>query len=201
MSGGHFDYQEYRLRDMADTVERDIARALRPKPAMVHEDYWTIDEMDRPHSYHSYRRYQTFGSYEEAESYLLCSNKIKKASPEYVSGKFFKDGIIFQSTVSYMDGAPSDELIPVLYRIHHCVYDRYPYDADVLELSDRTIEIMKEAYRQLRMAEIYAHRVDYMMSSDDSEDTLQRELQEDLKALEDELQSKDWSQFEDDEDD
>mgnify|MGYP007115175008 CR=1 FL=1 len=41
MSGGHFDYHQYRMREIADTIERDIARALKPKPAMIHEDYWT----------------------------------------------------------------------------------------------------------------------------------------------------------------
>lgn len=33
------------MRDIADTIERDIARALRPKPEMVHEDYWLLKSM------------------------------------------------------------------------------------------------------------------------------------------------------------
>jgi hypothetical protein len=53
MSGGHFDYQQYTLRDIADTIERDIARAMTPKPPKKHEDYWTIYEMTRPFAYHS----------------------------------------------------------------------------------------------------------------------------------------------------
>lgn len=61
------------------------------------------------------------------------------------------------------------ERIPVLYSIHHCYYDRYPNDADVLELTDETIETMKEAYRQIRIAEIYATRMDWMMSGDDGD--------------------------------
>lgn len=32
MSGGHFDYQQYTLREIADTIERDIARAMAPPP-------------------------------------------------------------------------------------------------------------------------------------------------------------------------
>ncbi|WP_276880231.1 hypothetical protein [Bacteroides heparinolyticus] len=39
----------------------------------------------------------------------------------------------------------------------------------MLELSDETIDAMKEAYRQIRIAGIYAERVDWMMSGDDSE--------------------------------
>lgn len=85
------------------------------------------------------------------------------------------------------------ERIPVLYAIKHCVYDYYPYDADVLELEDSTLETMKDAYRQLRIAEIYAQRVDWMMSGDDSEETMQKRLQQELQAFEKEFQTKDWS--------
>lgn len=85
------------------------------------------------------------------------------------------------------------ERIPVLYVIKHCVYDYYPYDADVLELEDSTLETMKDAYRQLRIAEIYAQRVDWMMSGDDSEETMQKRLQQELQAFEKEFQTKDWS--------
>lgn len=45
MSGGHFDHQQWRIREIADSIERDIALALKPKSEMVHEDYWTIYEM------------------------------------------------------------------------------------------------------------------------------------------------------------
>lgn len=93
------------------------------------------------------------------------------------------------------------ERIPVLYAIHHAEYDRYPYDEDVLELSDKSIETMKEAYRQIRIAEIYAQRVDWMMSGDDGEETMQERLAEELKSLEEELLGKDWTfLFEDEED-
>lgn len=52
---------------------------------------------------------------------------------------------------------------------------------------------MKDAYRQLRIAEIYAQRVDWMMSGDDSEETMQKRLQQELQAFEKEFQTKDWS--------
>lgn len=58
---------------------------------------------------------------------------------------------------------------------------------------DKTLETMKEAYRQLRIAEIYAHRIDWMISGDDSEETLQERLQEELQAFEKEFQTKDWN--------
>ena len=60
---------------------------------------------------------------------------------------------------------------------------------------------MKDAYRQIRIAEIYARRVDWVMSGDDGEDDLQERLSKDLEAFEKELQAKDWAcSYEGDED-
>ena len=47
----------------------------------------------------------------------------------------------------------------------------------------KTIDIMKRAVYVLRMAYIYARRVDWMLSGDDGEDTLVERLQEELQAL------------------
>lgn len=47
----------------------------------------------------------------------------------------------------------------------------------------KTIGIMKRAVYVLRMAYIYAKRVDWMLSGDDGEDTLAERLQEELHAL------------------
>ena len=47
----------------------------------------------------------------------------------------------------------------------------------------KTIDIMKRAVYVLRMAYIYAKRIDWMLSCDDSEETLVKRLQEELQAL------------------
>lgn len=193
MSGGYFDRSIYAMREIADTIERDIARALQPKPEKVYENYWTIYEKDSFGSYHSYKDYISFASYEDAESFLLRDTTIVKAEQKYVGRQFFGDGVIFQSTTRYMSDTSDTEQIPVLYLIHHCYYDRYPDEADVLELSDETINVMKEAYRQIRIAEIYATRVDWMMSGDDSEESFRERIKEDLAEFEREYASKDWT--------
>lgn len=193
MSGGHFDHKQFWIREIAYTIERDIAWALQPKPDKVHADYWVIDKMDSYCSYYIYPHYSTeFESYEEAEAYLMRREKVERAETKYAE-RFFKDDTTFQSKVEFMKATKDDEKIPVLFAIHHCVYDHYPYDVDVLELEDKTLETMKEAYRQLRIAEIYAQRVDWMISGDDSEEMLQKRLQEELQAFEKEFQTKDWS--------
>lgn len=195
MSGGYFDREIYAIGGIADTIERDIARALQPKPEKMQEDYWTIYEKDSCGSFHSYMGYLTFASYEEAESFLLSDKTILKAEQKYVEQRHFDDGVIFQSTKRYISDASGSEQIPVLYSIHHCNYDRYPNEADVLELSDETINAMKEACRQIRIAEIYTTRVDWMMSGDDSEESFRERIKEDLARFKKEYESKDWTCF------
>lgn len=41
------------MHEIADTIERDIAKALKPKPEKIQEDYWTIYEKDCFGSYHT----------------------------------------------------------------------------------------------------------------------------------------------------
>lgn len=201
MSGGHFDYRQDRLREIAKTIEEDIARALKPKPAMVHEDYWVIEKRETPHSYCHYPScFMTFPTYDEAKGFLMSHRNVIKAEPKFADIHPVKgDDVLFQSVDKFMSQTQDGERIPVLYSIHHAVFDHYPDDAEVLELTDRTIETMKEAYRQIRLAEIYAERVDLMMSGDDSEDTLQECIKADLKAFEKEFQAKDWAALNDEE--
>lgn len=135
----------------------------------------------------------SFASYEDAESFLLTDKTIVKAEQRYSDQHFFVEGVIFQSTKRYMSDTYDGERIPVLYSIHHCYYDRYPNDADVLELTDETIETMKEAYRQIRIAEIYATRMDWMMSGDDGEDSFRERIKEDLAEFKKEYAAKDWT--------
>ena len=172
MSVGHFNYNQYLLREIAQKIEEDIARALKHKPDKVHENYWTIEEKDSFGSSRSFGGYMTFDSYEEAASYLLSFRGVRLAEPQYASGRFFnEEDVIFQSDEYFMRGTEEGEKIPVLYAIHHAEYDRYPYDTDVLELTDDTINSLKDAYHQLRIAELYADRVDWLMSADDDEES------------------------------
>ena len=193
MSGGYFNRHMIAFGEIANSIERDIARALQPKPEKIHKDYWTIYEKDSFGSYHSYKDYMSFASYEDAESFLLRDTTIVKAEQKYVDRQFFGDGVIFQSTTRYMSDTSDTEQIPVLYLIHHCYYDRYPDEADVLELSVETIDAMTEAYRQIRIAEIYATRVDWMMSGDDSEESFRERIKGDLAEFEKEYAVKDWT--------
>lgn len=193
MSGGHFCYGQIRIEEIADQIAVDIARALLPKPQKIHEDYWTIYEHNTPNSLHGYCYYREFKTYEEAESFLLADRTIVAAEHNYGISHIRAEDKIFRSTDLVMGDTYGSEPIPWLYTIHHCVYDHYPYDADVLELTVKTIDIMKEAYLQIRKAYVYAQRLDWMLSGDDGEDDLVSRLDKNLNEVQDEFENKDWS--------
>jgi hypothetical protein len=62
-------------------------------------------------------------------------------------------------------------------------YKLYPEDLNHYKYPDEVIEKFKEAVRVLRMAQIYAHRVDWLLSDDDGEESFLRRLDEDLTEL------------------
>ena len=122
MSGGHFDYLQYRIREIADTIERDLTgREL---------DEEDIEEIERD---------------------------VKRGWTEK----------------EYLD-----------YCKEHM---RTPPDA----LRPETKREFQRGYVLLRLAEVYAQRIDWLQSGDDGEDTFHERLAEDLEALDKELEEKD----------
>ena len=53
----------------------------------------------------------SFGSYEDAESFLLRDKTIVKAKQKYANRRFFDDGVVYQSTKRYMSDTPDGEQI------------------------------------------------------------------------------------------
>jgi len=99
MSGGHFDYEQYKLEQIADSIERIIEGN---KKEVADEDRW-----------------------------ICWDNRI--------------------------------------------YYYNYP---------DEVIEKFKEGVELLRKAQIYAHRIDWLVSCDDGEQTFLERLKEDLDNYE-----------------
>lgn len=83
------------------------------------------------------------------------------------------------------------EIIEAGREIPREVWEKNHWYSGTIDDSDRTyptyerktMDIMKRAVYVLRMAYIYAKRVDWMLSGDDSEESLAKRLEEDLQAL------------------
>jgi hypothetical protein len=58
--------------------------------------------------------------------------------------------------------------------------EEYEY---VREYSEETIDQFKKAYLILKLAYVYTHRIDWLVSGDDGEDTFHERLRQDLSQL------------------
>jgi len=62
-------------------------------------------------------------------------------------------------------------------------YEKYPEELYHYKYSDEVIKQFKLAVRYLKMAQIYAHRVDWLLSGDDGEESFLERLNEDINKL------------------
>jgi hypothetical protein len=62
-------------------------------------------------------------------------------------------------------------------------YVRHPEDLCHYKYPDEVIAKFKDAVNILRIAEVYAHRVDWLLSGDDGEESFLERLDEDLRKL------------------
>lgn len=59
-------------------------------------------------------------------------------------------------------------------------YKKYPEDLYHTSYPEEVLEKFKDAVNLLRRAQIYAHRIDYLLSGDDGEESFLERLTEDL---------------------
>jgi hypothetical protein len=62
-------------------------------------------------------------------------------------------------------------------------YERYPEDLNHYKYPDDIIEEFKKGVDILRKAQIYAQRIDYLISGDDGEESFRERLKEELDEL------------------
>jgi hypothetical protein len=62
-------------------------------------------------------------------------------------------------------------------------YEKYPEDKFHYKYPDEVIEKFKEGLDVLKKAAIYAHRIDYLISGDDGDETFIERLKYDLEKL------------------
>jgi hypothetical protein len=62
-------------------------------------------------------------------------------------------------------------------------YKKYPEDLFHYKYPDEVIEKMKEGIEVLKRAQIYAQRIDWLLSGDDGEESFLRRLDEELNEL------------------
>jgi hypothetical protein len=62
-------------------------------------------------------------------------------------------------------------------------YEKYPEDLNHYKYPDDVIAEFKKGLDMLRKAQVYAQRIDYLISGDDGEESFRERLKEDLDKL------------------
>ena len=64
-------------------------------------------------------------------------------------------------------------------------YEKYPEDLYYYKYPDEVIEKFKEGVKALKIAYVYAHRIDWLLSGDDGEESFLERLEQELKQIQD----------------
>ncbi len=170
MSGGHFNYHQHFVNDVADEIEKIVKKEESPRPEITKELCVSIWERVSDTTRYSVN-YLKFNTYEEAMDFFKSRNyEINETNTE--TGKREFTAVSSKKT----------------YEVHEFVYQRYldenGEEIHYYDYSKETLDEFRKAIKILRTAAIYAQRIDWLVSDDDGEESFHRRLKEELDKLE-----------------
>lgn len=169
MSGGHFDYHQHYINQIADEIEEIVRKEEGPRPEITKELCVSIWERVSDTTRYSVN-YLHFDTYGDAMDFFKSRNyEINETNNEIGKREF--------TAVS-----PKKT-----YEVHEFIHQRYVDDngEDVYyyNYSKETLDELKKAIKIIRTAAIYAQRIDWLVSDDDGEEDFHRRLKEELDKL------------------
>ena len=170
MSGGHFDYQQYQIEDIANKLEKAIADVEIAKE---------IGKVKKKELYcHLVDTYSGRKSWPNWLIEMCC---------RYDSREEFVKSLRKNIDFSERDGK-------ILYYDNDNIYEVIVYEGESEEWADgnwhheindpEVLEEFKKGLKILKTAAIYAQRIDWLLSGDDGEQSFKERLKEDLDELE-----------------
>lgn len=174
MSGGAFDYEQYRIDDIISRIEEEIERATCERPPLVTKQGVAVYEITGKDS-KSYCSNYSFTCFDSAIGYFTKCDRYELLSGASREGETF---------VYFKDVYTGD-----VYEVKSYTYEEYEPDEDgdipyFPDYSEETIKEFRKGIDILKKAQVYAHRIDWLISGDDGEDNFHERLKEELKELE-----------------
>lgn len=163
MSGGHFDYAQYKIDAIIESIEDEIAKATISKPPKVTRKAIACWKIHSPTS--------------KSWDFRFCFDSIDR----YL--KYFKENgytVEIDDKGHYIAKNPIDSSVTEVYEY---TYEEYEDGNYYPEYTKETIEEFKKGLEYLKVASIYAHRIDWFLSGDDGEESFHKRLKEKLNNL------------------
>lgn len=183
MSGGRFDYKQYCIGDIADSIVMEIARAMRPlPPPTIRKGVYTKVKTGEGRFSYDGRYWNHFESIDEVREHFR-----RIGGDKILSDKELPNGEL-EITVYYKR---TDETLVFTSYTEEVYLDELGREIYQPEYSEETIKEFKNAIRTLRMAQVYAQRADWLICGDDGEESFHERLAEDLAKITEEQMEKD----------
>ena len=173
MSGGAFDYAQYRIDDIVAGIERIIERSACKRPPLVTVQGIGVKQKLGEGHYRYPSWAVGFRSFESAERYFM-EHGYKELSRTEENG---------ERTLVMQDVCTKEIYEVVTYTIQHYAPDEngeIPYFPDY---SEETLQEFRRGIAILKRASIYAQRIDWLLSGDDGEESFHKRLKEELEKL------------------
>ena len=163
MSGGHFDYAQYRIDDIIDSIQREIDDAKKPRPPLITKSGVSVKEkIEEGHYRYVNHHFVDFG---DALHYYTHNDRYEVLDRD--------DKVLWVQ----------DKNTKQVYEIKYFTYEEYKDGNYYPEYSDETIKEFENAIDILNKASVYVHRIDWFLSGDDGEESFHLRLKEELDKL------------------
>ena len=176
MSGGAFDYAQYRIDDIINRIEEEIERATFERPPLVLKQGVAVYELFENGNKRYCFNYR-FTCFDSAVEYFNRMDRYELLRGARREGETF---------VHYKDVYTGE-----VYEIKSYTYEEYEDNKDgeipyFPDYSEETIKEFRKGVGILKKAQVYANRIEWLISGDDGEDNFHKRLKEKLKELEEE---------------
>lgn len=167
MSGGAFDYYQYHIDDIIERIKEEIERATCERPPKVKRTFVSVWE--EHYSSRIYRNEYHFKSLDEAREYF----KSWRGAVDFKEGE---NQFTFRTELGD-------------FKVREVEIEEYERDENGNEqyfpdYTEETIAEFRKGVELLKRARVYAHRIDWLISGDDGEETFHERLREKLEELE-----------------
>lgn len=176
MSGGAFDYSQYRIDDIVNRIENEIERATCERPEPIKRTYVSTMGVRKNSPGSTSYRYLNYGlnTLEDAREYFeALGYEIKDVDENNFE--------IIIADDEYINVSKCEEIVYL---------DEEGEEMYFPEYTERTLDEFRKGVEILKKASIYANRIDWLLSGDDGEDNFYERLNEELEELKNEQGNK-----------
>lgn len=174
MSGGHFDYYQHHIDEIAEHLEKDIVDVEYGKSIGKVKKSELCGHLVDVNSENN-RRFWPMWLME-----MCCQFKTKEELIDNLKkwySFYEKDGKFF---IDNAEGPGVFEVVVDNQEYEEFADGKWHYEIDDPEVLDE----LKKGLKILKMAAIYAQRIDWLLSGDDGDESFKRRLKEELDELE-----------------